>query len=684
MKRKPAPQKPRRRNNITATPHPGSKSHDKRTQGRNGRHATVKQSAPENEQHFHMIVDNAPVLVWVSDTGKLCTWFNKAWLDFVGRTLEQEVGNGWTGNVHPEDLDRCLTIYTTAFDAREPFEMTYRLRRHDGEYRWMIDHGIPFYDTDGQFAGYVGSCVDITERKLADQAMRAKEAQLWLITANTPVMLAQCNRDLICMFANRACAQMLQLELDKIIGQPITEVLGAEAFAIIRPHVEQVLKGRRVEFDADIPYPRAGLRSMHVVYTPDTDSLGNVTGWLASLTDITDRRAAENELQRERAFLRQVIDATPSMIFVKDRKGRFLLGNEALARSCGTTVKKIIGKTDADFRRTPEQIAHFQADDRTVMDGGMLLQIPEEEVTQADGRPRWFSTVKVPLFNADGTCDKILGVGTDITERREAQQNLERTKAELELRVAERTAELVAANEQLVAQMEERRRLENALLDVSEQEQRRLGEDLHDGLCQTLSGIVFMGRSLTKTLQELQLAAPAADAARLTELLHQSVESARNIARGLQPLVVDAGGLVSALHELTARNNSSSVTCCLHCAHSVPVTDNAMALHLYRIAQEAVVNALKHAGARNVQVRFNQRGSMLTLEIEDDGCGIPEVVHAGKGMGLPLMQYRADVIGADIVIKRQPQGGTKVSCSVRLPAATAHVSMTTPLPDSAS
>jgi PAS domain S-box-containing protein len=116
------------------------------------------------ETEFRILADNAPVMIWRAGPDKLCDWFNKPWLDFTGRTLEQEMGNGWAERVHPDDFDRCLAIYTGSFDRREPFSMEYRLQRHDGAYRWLLDNGRPFY-RDGVFAGYFGSCVDVTEQR---------------------------------------------------------------------------------------------------------------------------------------------------------------------------------------------------------------------------------------------------------------------------------------------------------------------------------------------------------------------------------------------------------------------------------------------------------------------------------------------------------------------------------------
>jgi PAS domain S-box-containing protein len=126
----------------------------------------------ESEERFRLMADAAPVMIWLSGTDKLCTWFNKPWLEFVGRTMEQELGNGWAENVHPDDFDRCLMTYTTAFDARRNFSMEYRLRRRDGEFRWILDDGVPRFGPAGEFTGYIGSCIDITERRRVEERLR--------------------------------------------------------------------------------------------------------------------------------------------------------------------------------------------------------------------------------------------------------------------------------------------------------------------------------------------------------------------------------------------------------------------------------------------------------------------------------------------------------------------------------
>jgi len=129
------------------------------------------QSLLESEKRFRLVANTAPVMIWTSGVDKLYDYFNQTWLKFTGRSLKAELGTGWTEGVYPGDLKECIDTYTKAFDAREPFEMRYRLRRHDGAYRWIFDAAVPRFNENGSFAGYIGSCTDITDRKLADEVL---------------------------------------------------------------------------------------------------------------------------------------------------------------------------------------------------------------------------------------------------------------------------------------------------------------------------------------------------------------------------------------------------------------------------------------------------------------------------------------------------------------------------------
>jgi PAS domain S-box-containing protein len=143
---------------------------------------------------YRDLVEQAPILIWRAGPNTECNYFNERWLAFTGRTLDQEMGNGWAEGVHPDDLQRCLDIYLAAFRRREVFEMEYRLRRRDGAYRWIFDRGVPFDGPDGTFAGYIGSCIDVTEQVEArNKLQEMREAELRRLRGMLP-MCASCKK----------------------------------------------------------------------------------------------------------------------------------------------------------------------------------------------------------------------------------------------------------------------------------------------------------------------------------------------------------------------------------------------------------------------------------------------------------------------------------------------------------
>jgi two-component system sensor kinase FixL len=256
----------------------------------------------ESEARFRAMANTAPVMIWVSGPDRLCTFFNKGWLDFTGRTLEQELGNGWAEGVHREDFDRCLNVYTTSFAARQQFTMEYRLRRSDGEYRWVLDTGTPRFAPDGEFLGYIGSCIDIAERKRAEEKFR-------LVLDAAPNAMIMVDSAGVISFANAPAATVFGYSLNELIGHHI-ETLIPERFRdrhvgyrkgfLSEPSSRAMGAGRdlfgRRKDGSEFPV-EVGLSPIHT-----TEGLFV----LASVIDITARKEAELEHERQNMELARV------------------------------------------------------------------------------------------------------------------------------------------------------------------------------------------------------------------------------------------------------------------------------------------------------------------------------------------------------------------------------------------
>ncbi len=252
----------------------------------------------------------------------------------------------------------------------------------------------------------------------------------------------------------------------------------------------------------------------------------------------------------------------------------------------------------------------------------------EYRVVRPDGTVRYVQSVGEPVANEQGKIVKLVGTLLDITERKQ---------------------------------------LESALLEISDREQRRIGQDLHDGLGQHLAGIELMSQVLEQNLATKNLPAEAARAGALAKHVRDAISQARSLARGLAPVVLESEGLMSALQELAeSTERVFGVRCRFQCDKPVPIHDPKAANHLYRIAQEAVSNAMKHGRAKTTVIALESVQRRVRMTIRDDGKGLPKVIPRHKGMGLRIMQYRASMINGTLTVAPDAHG-TVVTCSIPVP-----------------
>jgi PAS domain S-box-containing protein len=338
--------------------------------------------------------------------------------------------------------------------------------------------------------------------------------------------------------------------------------------------------------------------------------------------DITELKRIEEALQEERNVVSAILHTVGALVVVLDPQGRIVRFNRACELVSGYSYAEVRGKYFWDLCVMPEEAERFKIAVEQLREDHSAKEY-ETPWMARDGARRliaWSSTI-LPGENGDPAF--IIATGIDITERK---------------------------------------RLEKAILEISAEEQRRIGQDLHDGLGQLLTGIAFMSKAQEQKLREKGLA-EAADAARIVRLVNEAINKTRELAHGLLPVVSDAQGLTSALKRWAAEvEDLFRISCRLQMNQPVLIHDSNMSTHLYRIAQEAVNNAIKHGQAQNITISLSASNGQGTLRIENDGGPIPEPLPDGSGMGMQIMHYRARMIGGSLKVGRGKTRGIAISC----------------------
>jgi PAS domain S-box-containing protein len=296
-------------------------------------------SLRESEARFRLMADGAPVLIWMSGVDKLCNFFNKPWLQFTGRTIEQEIGNGWAKGVHPDDLQKCLKIYTEAFDARQPFLMQYRLRHHDGEYRWISDHGVPRYDAQKNFAGYIGSCMEVTELINKEQALRESEERMSLAAdaANLGMWEWDLKTDEIWSTKTRRAVFGLPGS-GKITSKDLISVVHVDDRDGIRQALKRAIdSGEDYTSEFRVVLPGNRVRWMAARGRCVTGPDGKIARLRGISMDVTTQKQAQD-------LFRFATEASPSGIILVNHWGRIVLVNTHIEKLFGYRRDELVGK----------------------------------------------------------------------------------------------------------------------------------------------------------------------------------------------------------------------------------------------------------------------------------------------------------------------------------------------------
>jgi PAS domain S-box-containing protein len=419
-----------------------------------------------SEERIGLILENVHDVITILAADGTILYESPSVEQVVGYTQEEMAGKSVWEFIHPEDLPQVLDTFNSALSiagATKTAEL--RFRRKDGS--WCILESIgKNLLADPIIRGVMISSRDITERKCAEEALRLSEDKFSKAFHTSPDSInINRLRDGMFIEVNDGFTNLTGYTPANVKGKTSLDIdiwAHPEDRALLVRQLKEhgEMTGLEAQFRVKDGSIIVGLMSAKVIEVEGEQCIISIT------RDISDRKKAEEEIREKEEYLRQVIDANPNLIFVRDAEGKFVMANKAVADQCGTTVENLIGKTDLDFNPYKEEVESFLRTDREVMDSLRPKFIPEELTSDAaTGRKRWSQTIKVPILSGDGKAHHVLGVTTDITDRKQAEEALRKAHDELELRILKRTAELTDVN---------------AALSASEERFRMLTEYSHD------------------------------------------------------------------------------------------------------------------------------------------------------------------------------------------------------------
>ena len=605
----------------------------------------------ESEERFRALADSAPVLIWIADAAGKTTYFNRQWLRYTGRMLEQELGYGWAEGLHQDDLIACREVVTTAWEARSEYRMEYRLCRADGSYGWILETGSPRFAQEGAFLGYIGSCIDVQEQKQALEAIQLSENRL---------------------NAAQLMAGIGSWEFDPVTGhirwsdetyrihgmQPGTPTPTMEAL-IERIHPDDrerwkqivfasIENGQPYQFEFCILLSAGGSRILQTHGECRLDSEGHVCAMWGTVQDITERKEAE----QERTRLLEILEATPDYVAVSDTKGSLLYLNR--------TGRDILDLTEDEVKKHDIRDRYTPSAANLILHVGMPMAqrdgiwMGETVIQAADGR-------KIPMLqmiqvhrNSEGEPQYFSTIARDITERKRSEEESLRNLRDQAVREA-----MAKRNQELQA-------LSRRLVEVQEAERTHIARELHDEIGQNLTGLKLTLGAMPRLGEEgkernLKLA---------MELTTELMGQVRAMSLDLRPGMLDDLGLLPALQWHLDRYTTQTGVCVEFEEEGLRDRrfNRASETAAYRIVQEALTNVARYADVKAARVRVRVVRDKLHLSIVDQGKGFEpeEILAAGRSNGLAGMRERALLLGGTFGIQSSPGAGTRLMAELPL------------------
>ena len=403
-----------------------------------------------SEERYRVLMESVPQTIWQADVEGNIIDCNRYWSEYTGQTLDEAKNKGWIETVHPDDRERVNQEVREVVARGDVYQTEERLRRaSDGSYRWHLGRGVPTKDDKGKVTGWIGSTTDIHDQKCAEEALKKAHDELEERVTERTAELAKANKELDIfrrfaedaeegfgmsdfdgriVYANSTLCRLCGEERpEDVIGKHVSSYYPEEYKqrrtdelipALLREghlHIEQILLPRHGK-------PIQTFQSTFLI----RDDNGSPFRIAVVISDITERKRAEEKVRQNRELLQAIIDNTPALIFVKDLEGRITITNRALCEAAGTDMQDVLGKTSRDFAAAAQDAEIRMANDRRVMETGQPILVEEPSFG------RIFLSVKFPLKDAQGRVFAIGGVSTDITERKQAEEALRQSHDELQ------------------------------------------------------------------------------------------------------------------------------------------------------------------------------------------------------------------------------------------------------------
>jgi PAS domain S-box-containing protein len=609
--------------------------------------ATGETERRESESRFRIVADSAPVLIWMAGVDKLCTFFNKPWLTFTGRSLEEEMGNGWAEGVHADDLQKCLKIYTEAFDARKAFVMQYRLRRHDGEYRWISDQGVARYDSNGEFSGYIGSCVDITDLIKKDDALREFEERVVLAAEATHHGVWELDTTTNELWMSDRARSLFQFDPDARLDEGMHRArVHPDDRALRESAVKHAIETQgEYAIEYRVLLPDGTLRWISGRGRCVTGNHGKGKRLIGVSVDITPQKEAQY-------LFRLAAEGSHLGVWHWDETAKRLTWDGAMREMFGISADGEI-TIDTFYKALhPDDAERVKQTWRRALELRLPYQI-EFRTQRTDGTVRWVDARGRGYYDEAGKPLSMTGVTFDITDRKEAELAAQRNREDLS------HLSRVSAMGELAASI------------------------AHE-LNQPLSGIVSNAAAGQRFIDRGDV-----DLAELRELLRDINADGRragDVIRGIQSMVkkrapvrerVNLNDLVMKVVQMV-KPNAMLHSCELGTFLDPDLpTVEADPVQLQQVLLNLVINAFDAMrdmplGRRKVAIATERNGdATIRISVRDYGVGIPveaserlfdqffTTKREGLGMGLAIVRSIIEIHGGTIAAENADDGGAR-------------------------